>query len=62
MLQVQESILQRIGKALRVQSNDITDQPVPTRWVDLILHLDEQERKRAERRGSEPGPRQRRAD
>ena len=42
MLQVQESILQRIGKALRVQSNDITDQPVPTRWVDLILHLDEQ--------------------
>jgi hypothetical protein len=62
MLQVQESLLQRIGKALRVQSSDITDQPVPTRWVDLILHLDEQERKRAGRRRPEPEPRQRRCD
>jgi hypothetical protein len=50
MLQAQESILQRIGNALRVQSNDITDQPIPTRWVDLILYLDEQERERTERR------------
>jgi hypothetical protein len=57
MLQAQESILQRIGKALRVQSNDITDQPIPTRWVDLILYLDEQERKRAERRQPRAEPR-----
>jgi hypothetical protein len=62
MLQGQETILQRIGKVLRVQSNDITHQPVPSRWVDLILHLDEQERKGAERRRPEVEPRQRRRD
>jgi hypothetical protein len=60
MLLAQESILQRIGKALRVQSNDITHEAVPTRWVDLILYLDEQERKRAARRQPKAEPRQRR--
>ena len=46
MLQGQESILQRIGKVLRAQNDDITHEPVPTRWVDLIHYLDEQERRR----------------
>ena len=50
MLQGQESILQRIGKVLRAQDDDITHESVPTRWVDLIHYLDEQERKRSERR------------
>ena len=41
MLQDQESLLHRIGKALRAQSQDITHEPVPKRWVDLIHFLDE---------------------
>ena len=48
MLQGQDSILQRIGKVLRAQNDDITDEPVPTRWVDLIHHLNERERIPAE--------------
>jgi hypothetical protein len=38
-----------IGKRLRTQSEDITHAPLPRRWLDLILCLDEQERKRLER-------------
>jgi hypothetical protein len=49
----QESLLHRIGKVLRTQFDDITHEPVPTRWVDLIHYLDEQERKRAQRRSTE---------
>jgi hypothetical protein len=49
MLQAQESILQRIGKVLRTHDDAITHEPVPTRWVDLIHYLDQQERRRAER-------------
>ena len=51
----QETILQRLGKTLHVQTDDITREPVPRRWVELIQHLNEQERKRSER--SEPEPR-----
>ena len=36
-----------IGKALRRQSEQITHDPLPRRWVDLILHLDEEERKQS---------------
>jgi hypothetical protein len=32
MFEGQKSILQRIGKVLRTQSEDITQEPVPTRW------------------------------
>jgi len=35
-----------IGKRLRGQVEEIPHEPVPTRWVDLIRYLDEQERKR----------------
>lgn len=49
MLQGHESILQHIGKVLRAQDDDITHQPLPTRWVDMVHYLDEQERRRAER-------------
>ena len=34
-----------IGKALRTHSQEITGEPLPTRWADLILHLDQQERR-----------------
>jgi hypothetical protein len=39
------TILQRLGKALHVHDNDVTQEPLPRRWVDLIRHLDEQERR-----------------
>jgi hypothetical protein len=51
----QETILQRLGKTLHVQTDDITREPLPRRWVELIQHLNEQERMRSER--SEPEPR-----
>jgi hypothetical protein len=37
----------RIGKALKLQSEDVTREPLPRRWIDLIRHLDEQERNEA---------------
>ena len=40
---VQETILQRLGKALNVRLDDITHEPLPERWVELIHHLNEQE-------------------
>jgi hypothetical protein len=49
MLQAQKSILQRIGKVLRAQDDAVTHEPVPTRWVDLIHYLDQQEQRGAER-------------
>ena len=41
-----ETILQRLGKALHVQMDDITHEPLPERWVELIHQLNEQERTR----------------
>ena len=58
MLQDQELLLHRIGKALRAQSEDIAHEPVPKRWVDLIYYLDDQERKRTQERQAEPRHRQ----
>jgi len=34
-----------VVKRLREDSEQVTQDPLPTRWVDLILHLDEQERR-----------------
>jgi hypothetical protein len=59
MLQEQETILRRIGNALRGQSEDITHETLPKRWVDLIHYLDEQERKRAEGLEAKKEPRDR---
>ena len=61
-MQFQETILERIGKTLRGHDEGITHEPLPRRWVDLILYLDEQERKRAERRQPRAEPRQRRRE
>jgi len=44
-MRFQETILGRLGKALHVQMDDITHEALPRRWVDLILHLEEQEKK-----------------
>ena len=40
-----EKTLGLIAKRLREDSEEVTQDPLPTRWVDLILHLDEQERR-----------------
>ena len=49
-----------IGKRLRHQSNDITQEPLPRRWVDLIHYLNAQEGKRSEARDQpEAEPRRR---
>ena len=48
MQQGHDSILRRLGKLLHDQDDDITHEPLPKRWVDLIHFLDEKERKRDE--------------
>lgn len=52
VMRPQETILGRLGKALHVQMDAITHEALPSRWVELILHLDEQEKKRS---AAEPG-------
>ena len=47
MSQIKDTVLQLFGKALRGQRDGIVREPLPRRWVDLIHHLDEQERKRS---------------
>lgn len=56
MRQVQARLLRHITRALHDQFQEIAHEPLPRRWVDLIHHLDEQERKRSERpeAGAEP--------
>lgn len=48
MRQVQDALLRRITRALHDRFQEIAQEPIPRRWVDLIHHLDEQERKRLE--------------
>ena len=48
---------QRIGKALHAQYDDITKQPLPKRWVDLINYLNEKERMERGSPQPEPEPR-----
>ena len=47
-----EKTLGLITKTLREDSEQVTQDPLPKRWVDLILHLDEQERRTCA--GSQP--------
>jgi hypothetical protein len=56
-MQIQETILRRLGKALNVRFDDITHEPLPDRWVELIRHLNELERRHSERQ-PKPEPRQ----
>ena len=37
-----------VAKMLREEAENVTRAPLPKRWVELILHLDEQERKNFE--------------
>jgi hypothetical protein len=52
-----ESSLGLIIKRARDGNLDITREPLPTRWVDLIHYLDEQEHTREQGRQPEPEPR-----
>ena len=47
MCKKDETIVE-IGKGLRRESEHITYEPLPQRWVDLIRHLNEKERKQVE--------------
>jgi hypothetical protein len=49
MLKKDETIVE-IGKGLRQRDEDITHAPLPHRWIDLIRHLNEQERREQETR------------
>ena len=54
----QETILRRLGKVLHLRLDDITHEPLPRRWVELIHYLNEQERtsehlQQTKRRGRE---------
>jgi hypothetical protein len=46
----QETILQRLGKALHAHWDATAHEPLPRRWIELIQHLNEQERKQSDRR------------
>jgi len=56
MRQAHDFMLVRLGKALHIQSDDITHEPLPERWVDLILYLEAKERQRSESRQPEAEP------
>jgi hypothetical protein len=56
MQQGHNFILARLGKALHIQSDDITHEPLPKRWVDLILHLEAKQRQQPEIRQAEAEP------
>jgi len=47
-MQQHSSLLERISKAMRRQFDAIAREPLPERWVDLIKHLNEQERRQAQ--------------
>jgi hypothetical protein len=44
--QSRSSFLYRIGQTLRAREEDLPLEPLPDRWIGLIQHLDERERKR----------------
>jgi hypothetical protein len=52
-----DSALGLIAKRLRGETEDIMQEPLPERWVDLIHYLDERERKLSEAARSEEGDR-----
>lgn len=41
MGQVQDTVLQRLGKLLHSMDEDITHEQLPRRWLELIHRLDE---------------------
>ena len=56
MRQGHGSIFERLGKALHAQYDQVANQPLPERWVDLIRYLDEKERRQASAAKAEAEP------
>ena len=56
MRQGEESIARRLGKALQIRLESDTHEPLPHRWVELILYLNEQERERSDRQEPKTAP------
>jgi hypothetical protein len=54
-----EKLYNLIGKKFREESKDLATEPLPERWVELILHLDEEERKREDRDQGQTPPQDR---
>jgi hypothetical protein len=52
---LQEKWYSLIGKRLREENKNVAAESLPKRWIDLIRHLDEEERKR-DARGAEARP------
>ncbi len=50
MRHVQFPIIERIGKVLHDQLDDVVREPLPHRWVDLIHFLNAKERGEPDRR------------
>ena len=48
------SLFGLIGTKLRAGLEDAKHQPLPDRWIDLIRHLDEQERQKSNGSPAEP--------
>ena len=46
MRHAQSSVFEHLGKALYVQFDTVTKEPLPERWVDLINYLNEREQAR----------------
>ena len=46
----QSPIFDRIGKMLHAHFDEMVDEPLPKRWVDLIKYLNEKEREDEARR------------
>jgi hypothetical protein len=45
MRETETNWIKLLGKHLRNEGDDLTQEELPRRWVDLIKYLDEQERK-----------------
>ena len=48
MLFKKDETIAKIGSGLRQQCENTTQEPLPRRWVDLIRHLDQHERKQSQ--------------
>ena len=56
MREIQDTLIRRITRGLHDQFQENAHEPLPRRWVDLIHHLDEQERERSEPPEAEAEP------
>ena len=62
MLTTQQPLLQRLGKALRVQSDGIVQEPLPDHWIELVNDLNKRDRKQPETTQCDADPSSSRTD